>query len=158
MLSPPIPPSTRSRANRQLKAAPAPAPAKTPAGSVAFSPALAQQLEDALGSAQRVDQLLKRTELFARGGISAQNYWSTLKDVRVCWSFFALSSSGFSLDGFAWLARLEVGAACCVLCSLVLVVPGHKACALCPFAQSFSGASRPSPVSVAGPPITSVSL
>ena len=71
--------SSPSRAHRPLKAAPA--PAKAPAGGVAFSPALAQKLEDALGSPQRVEQLSKRTELFARGGISAQNYWSTLKDV-----------------------------------------------------------------------------
>eukprot|EP00752_Nemacystus_decipiens_P009512 g8503.t1 len=62
------------------KKAAAPAAAKTPAGSVAFPPALTQKLEDVLGSPQRVEQLSKRTELFARGGISAQNYWSTLKD------------------------------------------------------------------------------
>lgn len=71
--------STHSDSGRQPQAAPA--AAKAPAGSVAFPPALAQKLEDALGSAQKVAQLSKRTELFARGGISAQNYWSTLKDV-----------------------------------------------------------------------------
>ena len=58
-----------------------PAAAAAAAGSVTFSPGLAQKLEDTLGSPQRVEQLSKRTELFARGGISAQNYWSTLKDV-----------------------------------------------------------------------------
>lgn len=62
------------------QAKPAPAVAKA-TGSVTFSPALAQKLEEALGSASKVDQLSKRTELFARGGISAMDYWSTLKNV-----------------------------------------------------------------------------
>lgn len=66
---------------------------------MAFSPALAQKLEDALGSAQRVDQLSKRTELFAKGGISAQNYWSTLKDVSSL-PLLVSSSSGLSLVQF----------------------------------------------------------
>ncbi|CAN0187607.1 unnamed protein product [Pylaiella littoralis] len=61
------------------KAKPSPAAAAAPAGGVTFSPALAQKLEEALGSTQRVDQLAKRTELFVRGGISAMDYWSTLK-------------------------------------------------------------------------------
>lgn len=61
------------------QAKPAPAVAT---GSTTFSPALAQKLEEALGSPSKVDQLSKRTELFARGGISAMDYWSTLKNVR----------------------------------------------------------------------------
>lgn len=77
---------------------------------MAFSPALAQKLEDALGSSQRVDQLAKRTELFARGGISAQNYWSTLKDVSFVLVFIAIccrsSSPGDFMAGSKRVARV----------------------------------------------------
>ncbi|CAM9651121.1 unnamed protein product [Ectocarpus sp. 12 AP-2014] len=71
------PPKKAAAPVKQAK--PAPAVAKA-TGSVTFSPALAQKLEEALGSASKVDQLSKRTELFARGGISAMDYWSTLKN------------------------------------------------------------------------------
>lgn len=54
--------------------------AKT-SGSVTFSPQLTDKLLEVLGSPQSLSQLSKRTDLYARGGISAMDYWSTLKKV-----------------------------------------------------------------------------
>ena len=51
------------------------------AGGVTFSPQLTQKLAETLGSPQRLDQLSKRTALYARGAISATDYWGTLKTV-----------------------------------------------------------------------------
>lgn len=85
----------------------APAAAAAAAGSTTFPPALAQKLQDALGSAQRVEQLSKRTELFARGGISAMDYWSTLKTVS-CLVFRVVSCDCFPCScGSLW--RWESG-------------------------------------------------
>lgn len=68
---------------KQAKPAPPPpTPVAAKAEGVKFSPALADKLLPFVGSGAGLLQLEKRTELYARGGISVNDYWGTLNKVR----------------------------------------------------------------------------
>ncbi|CAM9342130.1 unnamed protein product [Ascophyllum nodosum] len=75
----PSPPAPSSKAKAATPAASSGQGVAKAAGGVTFSPQLTQKLAETLGSPQRLDQLSKRTALYARGAISATDYWGTLK-------------------------------------------------------------------------------
>ncbi|CAM9159191.1 unnamed protein product [Discosporangium mesarthrocarpum] len=70
----PVPPAPKP--SNVPKAKPAPKTAKPL--EVEFSPQLTKQLLQALGSESKLQAFSKRTNLYARGAISARDYWQTL--------------------------------------------------------------------------------